>query len=175
MSDGYDMSPNPIPAQVRQVARKPNLLLAGYTDGAAGAGEPSAAAASTSPAAAAGMQARTGQDAVTLSRGGAGAGVGAGAGTGIGGRAGQLVAGKVPGRADPAAAPVPAPARRNGGTGGGQDGRVGRDGRATAAPAADTGKPDGPLAMYNHPTDKNAAATRVAAARLPGSMIDVRG
>ncbi len=172
MSDGYDMSPNPIPAQVRQVARKPNLLLAGYTDGAAGAGEPSAAAGTTSPsaAAAAGMQARTGQDAVTLSRGGAGAGVG--------GRAGQLVAGKVPGRADPAAAPVPAPARRNGGTGGGPEGRVGRDGRegpATTAEAADTGKPDGPLAMYNHPTDKNAAATRVAAARLPGSMIDVRG
>jgi len=31
MSDGYDVSTNPIPAQVRQVARKPNLLLAGYT------------------------------------------------------------------------------------------------------------------------------------------------
>jgi len=115
------------------------------------------------------MQARSGQDAVTLSRGGAGAGAG------IGGRAAQLVAGKVPGRADPAAAPVPAPARRNSGAGGGQEGLVGRQGRATAAEAADTGKPDGPLAMYNHPTDKNAAATRVAAARLPGSMIDVRG
>jgi hypothetical protein len=170
MSDGYDVSTNPIPAQVRQVARKPNLLLAGYTDGAAGVGEQSAAAASTSSAAAAaGMQARSGQDAVTLSRGGAGAGAG------IGGRAGQLVAGKVPGRADPAAAPVPAPARRNGGAGGGQEGRVGRESRATPAEAADAGKPDGPLAMYNHPTDKNAAATRVAAARLPGSMIDVRG
>jgi hypothetical protein len=52
---------------------------------------------------------------------------------------------------------------------------VGRESRATPAEAADAGKPDGPLAMYNHPTDKNAAATRVAAARLPGSMIDVRG
>jgi hypothetical protein len=169
MSDGYDVSTNPIPAQVRQVARKPNLLLAGYTDGAAGVGEQSPSAPSAAATAAAGMQARSGQDAVTLSRGGAGAGAG------IGGRAGQLVAGKVPGRADPAAAPVPAPAKRNGGTGGGQEGRVGRESRATAAEAADTGKPDGPLAMYIHPTDKNAAATRVAAARLPGSMIDVRG